>query len=220
VIDPERENVSSPSQHPLFARIYPRLARAMEHRGGADHRRWLLAGLGGHVVEVGAGNGLNFAHYPRQVVSVLAIEPEPRLRELAQREAGRAAVPIEVVDGVAEHLPAEDATLDAAVVSLVLCSVEDQRAALAEIHRVLRPGAELRFFEHVVSLGPVAARTQRFLDAMIWPTVGAGCHAGRDTAAAIVASGFELEYIDRFRFPRGGIPTPTAPHILGVATRP
>jgi ubiquinone/menaquinone biosynthesis C-methylase UbiE len=205
--------------HPIFARIYPRLARGMEHRGGADHRRRLLAGLQGRVIEVGAGNGLNFRHYPPRVTGVVAVEPEPRLRELAQQEAARAAVPVEVVDGVAEQLPAGDGTQDAAVVSLVLCSVEHQAQALAEIRRVLRPGGELRFFEHVVSGSAGAARMQRILDATIWPTVGAGCHSARDTGAAIAAAGFEVVNIDRFRFPAGRVPTPTASHILGVATR-
>jgi ubiquinone/menaquinone biosynthesis C-methylase UbiE len=82
---------------------------------------------------VGAGNGLNFPHYPPEVTGVLAVEPEPHLREIARGNAEHAPVPVEVVDGVAERLPADDASFDAAVASLVLCSVADQQTVLKEI---------------------------------------------------------------------------------------
>jgi ubiquinone/menaquinone biosynthesis C-methylase UbiE len=172
------------------------------------------------VIEVGAGNGLNFAHYPQEVSSVLAVEPEPHLRALARRSAEQAAVPVEVVDGVAENLPAADAAFDAAVVSLVLCSVTSQRAALGEMHRVLRPGGQLRFFEHVRAEMPTLQRVQRVLDATVWPALLGGCHSGRDTLAAIETAGFTIERLDRFSFPETRLPTPTSPHILGVAYKP
>jgi ubiquinone/menaquinone biosynthesis C-methylase UbiE len=205
--------------HPIFARVYVRISSAMEREGGADHRDRLLAGLSGRVIEVGAGNGLNFGHYPPEVTGVLAVEPEPYLREAARRGAESAAVPIEVVDGVADDLPAADETFDAAVASLVLCSVPDQRAALREMHRVLRPGGQLRFFEHVRADTPGLRRAQRLVDATIWPRLLGGCHTGRDTAAAIEASGFELERLERFRFPEAGLPVPTSPHVLGIAVK-
>lgn len=123
--------------HPVFARLYPVMGKAME-RGGMDQRRQaLLTGLSGEVVEVGAGDGLNFPHYPPSVARVLAAEPEPHLRCLAGEAASRAPVPAEVVDGVAERLPFIDASADTVVVSLVLCSAADQAAALREIRRVL-----------------------------------------------------------------------------------
>jgi ubiquinone/menaquinone biosynthesis C-methylase UbiE len=205
--------------HPIFARVYVCLSSAAERGDGAGHRDRLLAGLSGRVIEVGAGNGLNFAHYPAEVTAVLAVEPEPYLREAARRSAGSAAVPIEVVDGIAGELPAGDGTFDAAVASLVLCSVPDQRAALSEIHRVLRPGGQLRFFEHVRADTRGLQRAQRLVDATIWPRLFGGCHTDRDTAAAIAAAGFELEELDRFRFPDSGPPVPTSPHVLGRATR-
>ena len=186
----------------------------------ADQRRRLLTGLTGRVIEVGAGNGLTFAHYPPEVTSVLAVEPEPHLRAIAQRNAARAPVPVQVVDGVAEQLPADDATFDAAVAALMLCSVADQRTALREMYRVIRPGGQLRFFEHVRADTPALERVQRVLDATVWPTLCGGCHASRDTAAAIEKAGFTIERLDRFRFPEGHVPQPTSPHILGVASRP
>lgn len=206
-------------RHPVFARVYAWVSPRME-AGVAVHRRQLLAGLAGRVIEVGAGNGLNFAHYPAQVTGVLAVEPEPHLREIAQRNAGEAPVPVEVVAGVAERLPAPDATFDAAVVALVLCSVPNATAALDELYRVLRPGGQLRFFEHVRAAGPALRGTQRLLDATIWPTLAGGCHTGRDTAVAIRRAGFTVERLERLRFPDIRIPLPTSPHVLGVASRP
>ena len=204
--------------HPVFARVYERLSRFME-RELVDHRQRLLAGLSGSVVEVGAGNGLNFRHYPSEVDQVVAVEPEDHLRRLAQDRAVSAAVDIEVVEGVAEDLPLADGSCDAAVVSLVLCSVSDQRAALAEVRRVLRPGGELRFFEHVAAETTGLARVQQTLDATVWPFLGGGCHTSRRTVGAIEAAGFEFVDVERMRIPDGRVALPTSPHVLGVATR-
>ncbi|SFQ66544.1 Ubiquinone/menaquinone biosynthesis C-methylase UbiE [Amycolatopsis arida] len=204
-------------RHPVFARLYPMMGRAMERGGMAERRQALLAGVTGEVVEVGAGDGLNFAHYPSTVTRVLAVEPEPRLRQLAHAAAGRAAIPVEVVDGLAEQLPVEDSTVDAAVVTLVLCSVREQEAALREIRRVLKPDGQLRFLEHVRADTPGLARVQRVLDATVWPRLAGGCHTGRDTVAAIERSGFAIERLDRFLFP--GARTPSSFHILGTAVR-
>ena len=205
--------------HPVFARFYARISPAMDRGGMADHRRRLLAGLSGRVVEVGAGNGLNFPHYPAGVTHVLAVEPERLLRELAVREAERAPVPVRVVAGTAQQLPAADGTLDAAVASLVLCSVPDQQAALAEMHRVVRPGGQLRFLEHVRADSVAAIRLQQVLGRTVWPLLFGGCRPDRDTAAAVRAAGFEIDHVDRFRFPDGRIPTPASAHVLGVAVR-
>ena len=211
----EGDPVASSISHPLFARYYARCSLSLE-RGLARHRRTLLAGLSGTVVEIGAGNGLNFAHYPHTVTQVLAVEPEPFLREIAERNAASAPVPVKVVDGLAERLPAADGEGDAAVASLVLCTVPDVAAALAEIIRVLKPGGSLRFLEHVRSPHPARARVQRFLDATIWPRLAGGCHCGRDTAAAIRAAGFTVEEMTEL----AAMPFPGSPQILGAATTP
>lgn len=209
--DPMTEEV----RHPIFARIYMRMARK-RHETEDEHRRRLLEGLSGRVIEVGAGNGLNFSLYPETVERVLAVEPEPLLRMAATDEAKKAPVEIEVVDGVASELPAEDASHDAAVASLVLCSVRDQAEALAEMRRVLKPSGELRFYEHVVANGRLPARLQRIADATFWPRVAGGCHMARDTLAAIERAGFEVERSDRFPFTPGA-PVPSIPHVLGLA---
>ncbi|MGC4821977.1 class I SAM-dependent methyltransferase [Micromonospora sp. DT63] len=206
--------------HPVFARVYERLSVAMDRAGTAEFRRDLVAGLTGRVLEVGAGNGRMFTHYPPTVTEVVAVEPERRLRAAAVRAAPAAPVPITVVDGVAEALPAADGEFDAVVVALVLCTVPDQAAALAEIHRVLRPAGQLRFFEHVAAEeSGRLRRAQRFSDATLWPKLFAGCHTGRDTTAAIEAAGFTIEELVRFRFPAGSS-GPSSPCVLGGAIRP
>jgi ubiquinone/menaquinone biosynthesis C-methylase UbiE len=204
-------------RHPVFARLYPRILVGLDRAGMGEHRTALLADLSGEVLEVGAGTGANFAHYPPTVTSVRAVEPEPKLRALAERAARDAPVPVEVVDGLAQRLPAGDGTVDAVVSALVLCSVRDQAVALREIRRVLRAGGQFRFFEHVRADTTGMIRLQRFLDATLWPRIAGGCHTGRDTAKAIEDAGFTLRRIDRFRFP--DVRGPATSHILGLAVR-
>jgi ubiquinone/menaquinone biosynthesis C-methylase UbiE len=204
---------------PRFARMYLKAGARADGRGAANHRRRLLEDLAGRVVEIGAGNGLNFAHYPATVTEVIAIEPEPTLRAAAEGAAAGAPVHVSVRAGTAERLPLGDADMDAAVASLVLCTVPDQARALAELHRVLRPGGELRFYEHVIPRSqPRRALFQLADHSGLWPAIGGGCHPARDTAAAIEAAGFTIGRCERFDFRAGAI-EPNVPHILGVARR-
>jgi ubiquinone/menaquinone biosynthesis C-methylase UbiE len=207
------------ASHPIFARIYTKVAERGERHGGAEHRRKLLAGLAGRVIEIGAGSGANFSHYPTSVSEVIAVEPEPYLRERAQRAALHAPAAISVVDGDADRLPGEAGSFDCGVASLVLCTVPDQQHALAELFRVIRPGGELRFYEHVVSHRPWEARLQRFADATFWPLLAGGDHLARDTTSGIEQAGFAIEACERFPF-SPALFLPSDPHILGVARRP
>ncbi|MGW2725578.1 class I SAM-dependent methyltransferase [Streptomyces sp. NPDC001492] len=210
-----------PVHHPLFARSYARISVTAETRlgmGGVRDR--LLSGLSGRVIEIGAGNGLNFAHYPRTVSEVVAIEPERRLRQLALDAALRCEVPVDVAPGAAEALPVKSEAFDAVVISLVLCSVRDVPRALAEIRRVLRPGGVVRFFEHGRGGGPAMTFTQRALDRTLWPPLNGGCHLARDPVAALREAGFELGPYRRMLMPQKGPRLPTSYCVLGTAWRP
>ncbi|WP_242894122.1 class I SAM-dependent methyltransferase [Actinomadura litoris] len=205
-------------RHPIFARLYPRLDAASAKAGGDEHRAELLDGASGRVLEIGAGYGANFPHYPQAVTEVVALEPEPRLRALAAEAASRAPVPVTVRPGRAEDLDLDDASVDVVVASLVLCSVRDPIRALAEIRRVLRPGGELRYYEHVRGRTPGKIRFQRYAD-LAWPLIAAGCRVSRPTDEWIAGSGFTVRGQRRFEFPPTAMPNPASPHVLGIAVR-
>lgn len=198
----------------MFARVWARTAGVVV----PDWRRaQLLEHAGGRVLEIGCGDGRNFRHYPPGVREVVAIEPEPYLRGLAEHAASAAAVPVRVLAAAAEDLPIGDGGCDVVIAFLVLCSVADQPVALAEIRRALAPGGELRFYEHVVARRGLAAGAQRGLDESgLWPRLAGGCHLARDTVAAIRASGLIVERLRRFPSGPGPLGVPIA---QGVARR-
>ncbi|MFD7811439.1 class I SAM-dependent methyltransferase [Streptomyces sp. NPDC059785] len=210
-----------PVHHPLFARYYARISVSAEQRLGMGAvRDRLLTGLSGRVVEIGAGNGLNFAHYPGTVSEVVAIEPERLLRKLAVEAAVRSEVPVDVVPGTSEALPVKSEAFDAAVLCLVLCSVRDVRRTLGELRRVLRPGGTVAFFEHGAGGGRTMSLTQRALDRTLWPPLNGGCHLSRDPIAALRDAGFELGPYRRVMMPEKGPRLPTSYCVLGHARRP
>lgn len=205
----------SGSRHPIFARAYGALAPLSEVGGGARIRQELLQGLRGSVLELGCGSGLNFRHYPREVLRVTALEPEPQLRRLALSAARRAAVPVELLDGVAERLPFPDGSQDAVVSALVLCSVDDLAGSLAEVRRVLRPGGEFRFLEHVRGRG-VSGRVEDLLDPL-WSRVAGGCHLNRESQVEVERAGLRVEEVRELATTALGIPLPGPRMLLGTA---
>ena len=209
------------TSRPVFARFFSMLSGVMEDRGLGDKRGALLDGLVGHVVEVGAGDGSNFRHYPThgRVEQVTAVEPERWLRAKAQARAAKLPLSIRVVDGTAEALPVDSGSADGVVFCLVLCSVPDVRAALDEAHRVLRPGGTLRVLEHVAATGAMARGTQKVLDATVWPALFGGCHTARDPFDHLEDAGFEVLGSERTHFPEG-LPQPTTPHVHVRAVKP
>lgn len=202
-------------ENPMFARYFARCGARREAQGNAELRAEMLAGLTGRVIEVGAGTGLNFPHYP-DGVEVVAVEPEPTLRGNAQAAAMKAPVPVTVVDGVAAAIPAEDGSADAVVVSGVLCSVIGVPAALAEFRRVLKPLGELRFYEHVRSPNALRSRFQDLADPL-WSRLMGGCHPNRDTLSTLRAAGFHVDRWREFTFPYDARFSIIAPRVLGTA---
>jgi SAM-dependent methyltransferase len=209
---------------PLYGPQQSRFARYLERREQRrpdqvhrELRRQLLAGLRGVVVEVGSGDGRSFEHYPPGVKRVLAVEPDATARIAAEERARAATVPIEVVDGVAEAIPAAGGTVDAGVMMGVLCSVPDPPAALAELRRVLVADGEFRFWEHVRSGSPAFRLVQRSVDALFWTKALGGCRTTRDTEAAIRAAGFRVESLERGFHSSSVLTITSAPYVLGVA---
>jgi ubiquinone/menaquinone biosynthesis C-methylase UbiE len=211
--------VSDAVRHPLFARMYAG-GSAQEPAAQTACRRELLAGVAGRALELGAGDGRNFTFYPPAVTEVVAVEPEPYLRRRALERVTGAPVGIDVIDAVADALPFEDGSFDAAVASLVLCSVRDQARALAELRRVLRTGGQLHFYEHVQAEGGVLRAMLTAADrSTLYPRIAGGCHPARDTLGAIRDAGFEIAACRHFGLKLGTL-QPRIPHILGRALRP
>ncbi|QAV71666.1 class I SAM-dependent methyltransferase [Salinibacterium sp. UTAS2018] len=190
----------------------------MDARGGDAHRSALFRAISGTVVEVGAGTGTTFQHYGSAVDSVHAVEPDAELRSLAEAAALKVSVPITVSDGTAEEIPVATNSCDWVVCSLVLCTVPDQQAALAEFTRVLKPGGHLAFYEHVRSSNRIVATVEDLLTPA-WAAIAGGCRPNRDTLAAIETAGFEIDTVDRFGFSPHPV-SPRVAHISGTAHVP
>jgi ubiquinone/menaquinone biosynthesis C-methylase UbiE len=176
-------------------------------------RERVVAPAAGLVLELGVGTGLNLAHYGRGAI-VIGVDPNPAMLELAKPRARDAPTMVRLVIAQAESLPFPDGTFDEVVATLVFCSVRSPTRALAEVERVLKPGGQLRFLEHVRSDNPVWARLQ---DAAtpIWNVIADGCCPNRATVATMEDAGFAPETLDRFSF---GL-YPTRPMVLGTARR-
>ena len=162
---------------------------------------------------------MNLDSYPEDV-TITGVDLSPAMLEHARRRAAGSGRKVTLQVGDAHELKFPDASFDTVVCTFSLCAIPDERRAIAEMWRVLRPGGQLRFFEHVRAGTRGLARVQRVLDATVWPTFGGGCHTDRDTRAAIEAAGFTIDEMREFRIPDSGIPAPASPHILGTASIP
>jgi len=198
----------------LFAALYDTVGKGSEEAGLREERRQLLASAEGAVIELGAGTGLNVELYPEAVTGLVFTEPDQHMRRRLQRRVEALDRPAEVVDASAEALPFPDGTFDTAVVTLVLCSVPDQQAALSEIARVLKPNGRLLFLEHVRSTDTKIARRQD----RIRPLYNlVGCNPNRNTLAGIEASPFTVESVKHGEVPKA--PKVERPLIAGIARR-
>jgi ubiquinone/menaquinone biosynthesis C-methylase UbiE len=198
----------------LFAAFYDRVSKGSEEAGLRDERRGLLASAEGATLEIGAGTGLNLEHYPEAVTSLVLAEPDEHMRRRLERRAGEVFPAAEIVDAGVERLPFPDATFDTAVVTFVLCSVADQKAALRELARVLKPSGRLLFLEHVRSDDPGVAKWQDRVTPLY--TI-VGCHPNRDTLSALEASELGVETVRHGEVPKA--PKFERPLIVGSARR-
>lgn len=206
----------------LFAMLYEPLTRRTEARSLRGWRREVLADAQGTVVELGSGTGWSLDCYPELGVERLVLtEPDRHMRKKLHRRlarSGREHHGIEVVDARADALPCADGSVDTVVAGLVLCTVPDLAATLAEAWRVLRPGGVLLFVEHVAAApGTRLRRWQRRLEP-VWRLGAAGCRLTRDTGAAIGAAGFEIEVCSEGRMRPA--PAWVQPAIRGRARKP
>jgi len=203
--------------HKWFASIYDSMMAGAERSFMRKAREYVVGGATGRVLEIGAGTGASFSYYQDGAEVIVATEPDPFMLRRAERRAQEIGRPIELKQAPAEELPFDDGSFDTVVSTLVLCTVRDPQKALSEIRRVLKPGGQMRFYEHVRFEHPFGAFWQDLVTPL-WQWVGAGCHPNRDTARSIVEAGFAIQELELLK-PVPPVP-PMAfvrPHIKGVA---
>ena len=204
----------------LMAAVYERSCMAAEKAGLSGWRARLLSTLEGSVLEVGAGTGLNLPHYPKAVTRLVLSEPDKHMRSALKRKRGaQLDKGVEVVGGSLDGLPMDDASFDAVVATLVLCSVADPARALAEIHRVLRPGGQYLFLEHVAAdphQEPGRYKWQGRIEPL-WKRAMDNCHLRRQTDRYIREAGFDIEWMERESIPKA--PPWVRPSVRGMARK-
>jgi ubiquinone/menaquinone biosynthesis C-methylase UbiE len=199
----------------MFSALYDRAFEASEEAGLREMRREVVTQARGRVLELGAGTGLNLELYPHEGLDSLTVtEPDPHMFKQLRERASKVCAGADLVQAGAEDLPFADDSFDTAVVTLVLCTVPDQPATLREIKRVLKPGGQLLFLEHIRSNHRDLAKWQDRLEKP-WRFLGDGCHCNRDTEASISAAGFELSGIDHPKLPKA--PAIVQPMAKGCA---
>jgi ubiquinone/menaquinone biosynthesis C-methylase UbiE len=200
----------------IFAAGYEHWTRASERAGLRDHRERMLAGLHGHVVEIGPGPGLNLPFYPDAVESLTLAEPEDAMADRLEERFAESGRTGRVVRAPAEDLPLDDDCADFVVATFVLCTVEDPHEALDEIARVLKPGGRFVFMEHVRSRDPKLAAWQDRAHPL-WVRFAYGCHCNRATPETIDGfDGLDLDEVRRDSMPRA-VPV-IRPLAIGTAT--
>jgi ubiquinone/menaquinone biosynthesis C-methylase UbiE len=197
-----------------FTALYDWMIKSTEEEGLREMRRETLAKASGRTIDLGAGTGANLGLYPDSVTELVLAEPDPHMLRKLRPKAEEAGVDAEIVQAGAEDLPFEDSSFDTAVFTLVLCTVPDPAAALAEAARVLRPGGRLLFVEHVRSEEAGLARWQDRLERP-WRFFGDGCHCNRDTVATIEAASFTVEAVETAELPKS--PPIVRPLVRGSA---
>jgi ubiquinone/menaquinone biosynthesis C-methylase UbiE len=203
--------------HPLFTLVYRAVAGAGERTGLGELRERALAPATGRLLILGLGPGHDLDHLPDEVTSVVAIEPSASMRTSAEPRVATArarGIDIEIIDALAESLPISDDDVDTVLLAYVMCTVADVDAALAEVRRVLRPGGVVCVMEHVRAPEGTWLRRSQRLVAPVWPRLAGGCHADRDTRAALAHAGFDVADLRDTTIT--SLP-PVAPTLVGTA---
>ncbi len=199
----------------VFAALYDRMMRRGEERSMGKRRRELVANAHGRTLEIGAGTGANIPHYPDALQELILAEPFEPMRRRLERKLSANGRSASTLDAAAEAIPLEDESLDTVVSTLVLCTVDFPDIVLTEVGRVLRPGGQFLFIEHVRSHSPRVARWQDRLETP-WRRFGAGCRCNRDTIASITAAGFSSQHEEvHWR----GVPPIVASLVIGRAVK-
>ncbi|HEU4906380.1 MAG TPA: class I SAM-dependent methyltransferase [Solirubrobacterales bacterium] len=197
-----------------FSSFYDALLKGSEEAGLRERRREVLSAAIGRTIDIGAGTGANLGLFPPGTEVVMA-EPDPHMTKRLRQKLAESGSGVELVEAGAEGLPFEDDSFDTAVFTLVLCTVPDPPAALAEAARVLKPGGQLLFLEHVRAEQPGTARWQDRLETP-WKFFADGCHCNRDTVADIESSPLTLDELQRGELPKS--PPITKPLAWGRAS--
>ena len=211
-------DVTDTPAHRLFAAVYDPVMALPERVSLPPHRRYLVDGLSGRVLDVGSGTGATFPYLAERAsegpLEVHAIEPDPHMHSRAREAAHEAGLTVELCDAGAESLPYADDSFDAVLVGIVFCTIPDPEQALDELARVLRPAGELRFIEHVRADG-LEGRLQELVEP-IWKRVAGGCHVTRDTVGLFAAhEAFDVVEMERVGF---GL-FPAEPFVRGMLVR-
>jgi len=168
---------------------------SMRHSELLPYRKRLLAGGRGRVLEIGVGSGLNLPHYPARAREIVGLEPSARLVAMAQRRAQLCTVPVSLITGSAESIPADAHSFDTVITAWTLCSIGDAIRALREVRRVLKPEGQLLFVEHGLAPDGKVQRWQHRLTPL-WKKFGGGCHLNRPICALIESAGFEIASLE------------------------
>jgi ubiquinone/menaquinone biosynthesis C-methylase UbiE len=180
------------------------LPRLQDHALDTAHthriRARVLAPLAGEVVEIGFGTGHNLPYVPAGVTRLLAVEPSESSIAVAADRIAASAVPIEVIGPDAQRIPLPDASVDAALCTWSLCSIPDPVAAVSEVRRVLRPGAQLHFVDHGVAPDERVRRWQHRLSGLQQRLMG-GCHLDRDIPELLRLGGMTVTHLERYYAP-------------------
>ncbi|MFB7892779.1 class I SAM-dependent methyltransferase [Microbacterium sp. NPDC056044] len=178
------------------------------------HKQRVFAGLPSEVVEIGPGVGANLRYLPAGG-TLVAVEPNRSMRGPLRDAAQRVGVRLDLRERMAEQTGLPDGSADCVISSLVLCSVQDPAAVLAEVRRILRPGGTFRFLEHVAGADGTATRAAQRILRRPWAWTFEGCSCERDLEGAIRSAGFESVSIERYRIRTPFVPFNT--HIAGIA---